>query len=175
MAGPLLETKLYVPKRRRELVPRPRLIERLSRATESKLTLISAPAGFGKTTLLTDWVASVRPEVASIAWLSLDQSDNHPSVFWTYLIAALQKVAPGAGANANALLQSPQPAPIETMLTILINDLAIAANDIVLVLDDYHLIENREIQEAMTFLLDHLPPLLHLVIASRADPPLPLA
>ena len=99
MAGPLLETKLHVPRRRRGLVPRPRLSERLSRGAESTLTLVSAPAGFGKTTLLAEWLATAAAEERSAAWLSLDQRDNDPALFWTYLIAALQTAAPGVGAE----------------------------------------------------------------------------
>lgn len=171
MPAPLLETKLYVPRPRRGLVPRPRLSQRLDRGTTSKLMLISAPAGFGKTTLLTEWLADER----LAAWLSLDRADNDPASFWTYVIAALQTVAPGVGESALTLLQAPQPPPIETVLTALLNDLGAITGDIVLVLDDYHVIEAREVQDAMAFLLDHLPPRLHVVIASRTDPALPLA
>ena len=110
---PLLETKLYAPRPRPSLVHRPRLSERLNRGVESKLTLVSAPAGFGKTTLLAEWLASVPADGRSAAWLSLDQGDNEPASFWTYLIAALQTVAPGVGASALAMLQTPQPPPIE--------------------------------------------------------------
>ncbi len=176
--SPLLETKLYVPRSRRGLVPRPRLIERLDRGTASKLTLVSAPAGFGKTTMLTEWLAagSARPAAARrVAWLSLDRADNDPASFWTYVIAALRTVASGVGESALAFLQAPQPPPIETVLTALLNDLGAIAADIVLVLDDYHVIDAGDVQDAMAFLLDHLPPWLHVVIASRADPALPLA
>jgi LuxR family transcriptional regulator, maltose regulon positive regulatory protein len=173
MAGPLLETKLHVPRLRRALVARPRLSEQLSRGTESALTLVSAPAGFGKTTLLTGWLAAAPPDGHSAAWLSLDQSDNDPARFWTYLIAALQTAAPGVGAGALSLLQSPQ-APIEAVLATLLNDLSAIPNDVVLVLDDYHVIDSRDVQDGMTFLLEHLPPQVHLVLASRADPALPL-
>jgi LuxR family transcriptional regulator, maltose regulon positive regulatory protein len=175
--GPLLETKLYVPRSRRPLVLRPRLSERLDRGTASKLVLVSAPAGFGKTTLLTEWLAT-RPAVLAgerlAAWLSLDRADNDPASFWAYVIAALRTVAPGVGENALTLLQAPQPPPIETVLTALLNDLGAVAGEIVLVLDDYHVIDAPEVQDAMAFLLDHLPPWLHVVIASRADPALPL-
>ena len=176
--APLLETKLYVPRSRRGLVPRPRLSERLDRGTASKLMLVSAPAGFGKTTLLAEWLAAgpaAPADERSAAWLSLDRGDNDPASFWTYLIAALRTVAPGVGESALALLQAPQPPPIETVLTALLNDLGAIAGDIVLVLDDYHVIDARDVQDGMAFLLDHLPPRLHLVIASRADPALPLA
>ena len=178
MPAPLLETKLYVPGPPRGLVPRPRLSQRLDRGTTSKLMLISAPAGFGKTTLLTEWLAAGPAGPAGerlAAWLSLDRADNDPASFWTYVIAALQTVAPGVGESALALLQAPQPPPIETVLTALLNDLGASTGDIVLVLDDYHVIDARDVQDAMAFLLDHLPPRLHVVIASRTDPALPLA
>jgi LuxR family maltose regulon positive regulatory protein len=174
MAGPLLETKFHVPRGRRGLVARPRLSERLSRGAESALTLVSAPAGFGKTTLLTEWLAGAPADGRSAAWLSLDQRDNDPSVFWSYLVAALQAASPGVGAGALLLLQSPQ-TPIEAVLATLLNDLSAIPNDVVLVLDDYHVIDARDVQDGMTFLLEHLPPQMHLVIASRADPTLPLS
>ncbi len=174
MASPLLETKLHVPRRRRGLVARPRLIERLSGESESKLTLVSAPAGFGKTTLLAEWLAAVPADGRSAAWLSLDKSDNDPVVFWTYLIGALQTAADGVGGHALSLLQSPQP-PIEAALVTLLNELSASSTDVVLVLDDYHVIDAREVQEGMAFVLEHLPPQLQLVIAGRADPALPLA
>ena len=172
MSIALLETKLYVPRPRPGLVPRRRLIELLDRGTASKLTLVSAPAGFGKTTLLAEWLASSdRPA----AWVSLDSGDNDPQSFWSYVIAALQTMAPGVGANAVALLQEPQPPPIETVLTTLLNELGALTHDLVLVVDDYHLIDSRDVHEGVEFLLDHAPPLLHLVMATRADPTLPLA
>ena len=174
----LLETKLYVPRPRRGLVLRPRLSERLDRGTESKLVLVSAPAGFGKTTLLTEWLAA-RPaglgDERLAAWLSLDRGDNDPASFWAYVIAALRTVASGVGESALALLDAPQPPPIETVLTALLNDLGAVAGEVVLVLDDYHVIDAREVQDAMAYLLGHLPPWLHVVIASRTDPALPLA
>ena len=178
MPAALLETKFYVPRPRRGLVPRPRLSERLDRGTASKLMLVSAPAGFGKTTLLTEWLAAGPAAPADerlAAWLSLDRGDNDPASFWAYVIAALRTVAAGVGESALALLHAPQPPPIETVLTALLNDLGAIAADIVLVLDDYHVIDAREVQDGMAFLLDHLPPRLHVVIASRADPALPLA
>jgi ATP/maltotriose-dependent transcriptional regulator MalT len=175
MASPLLETKLSVPRLRRGVVGRPRLSERLSRGAESKLTLISAPAGFGKTTLLAEWLAGAPAGERSAAWVSLDQADNQPASFWTYLITALQTVAPGIGANALSLLQRPQAPPIETVLAMLLNELGAVPNDIVLVLDDDHVVDAPDVQSAMAFLLEHLPPQIHLVIATRADPALPLA
>src|ERR1035437_7313934 len=176
--APLLETKFYVPRSRQGLVPRPRLSERLDRGTAAKLTLVSAPAGFGKPTLLTEWLTAGPAGPADerlVAWLSLDRADNDPVSFWTYVIAALRTVASGVGEGALALPQAPQPPLIETVLTVLLNDLGTIAADIVLVLDDYHVIDARDVQDGMAFLLDHLPPWLHVVIASRADPALPLA
>jgi len=175
--APLLETKFFVPRSRGGL-PRPRLSERLDRGTASKLMLVSAPAGFGKTTLLTEWLAAGPAGPADerpAAWLSLDRGDNDPVSFWTYVIAALRTAASGVGEGALALLQAPRSPPIETVLTVLLNDLGAVAGDIVLVLDDYHVIDARDVQDGMAFLLDHLPPGLHVVIASRADPALPLA
>ncbi len=174
MAGPLLETKLHVPRWRRSLVARPRLSERLSRGAESALTLLSAPAGFGKTTVLAEWLAAAPANGRSVAWLSLDQRDNDPALFWTYLVAALKTAAPGEGAGALSLLQPPQP-PDEAGLVALLNDLDAISDDVVLVLDDYHVIDARDVQDGMAFLLEHLPPQIHLVIASRTDPSLPLA
>jgi LuxR family transcriptional regulator, maltose regulon positive regulatory protein len=174
----LLETKLYVPWPRRGLVPRRRLCERLDLGTVSKLTLVSAPAGFGKTTLLTEWLAAGPAAAAGgrlAAWLSLDRGDNDPASFWAYVIAALRTVASGAGEDALALLRAPRSPPVEAVLTVLLNDLAAVAGDIVLVLDDYHVIDAPAVQDGMAFLLDHVPPGLHVVIASRADPALPLA
>ena len=173
----LLETKFYVPQSSRARVPRARLSERLDGGTASKLVLVSAPAGFGKTTLLAEWLASgpaAPTDARRAAWLSLDREDNDPATFWTYLVAALQPVAPGVGASAVALLQSSQPPPIQTVLTTLLNDLGALTDDVVLVLDDYHVIDTPDVHAGMAFLLDHLPPRLHLLIAGRADPPLPL-
>ena len=176
--APLLETKLYLPRPRSGLVPRPRLSERLDRGAASKLMLVSAPAGFGKSMLLAEWLATwpaAPTEERYVAWLSLDEGDNDPGTFWTYVIAALRTVAPGIGSGALALMQESQPPPIQTVLTTLLNDLGAIGGDLVLVLDDYHVVDARDVHEAMAFLLDHLPPHLHLVIASRADPALPLA
>ena len=156
MAGPLLETKLHVPRPRRVLVARPRLEKLLSRGAQSALTLVSAPAGFGKTTLLAEWLTAAPADGRSVAWLSLDQRDNDPALFWPYVVAALKTAVPGIGEGALSLLQSPQPAPIEVVLAALLNDLSASANDVVLLLDDYHLIEAREIQDGMAFLLEHL-------------------
>lgn len=137
------------------------------------LVLVSAPAGFGKTTLVAEWLAADN----STAWLSLERRDSDPSVFWSYVIAALQKIAPDVGSDAAALLEaSPaSPSSVEAVVASLVNDLAVVPNDIVLVLDDYHAVESLDVQESMQFLVDHLPPELHLVVASRADPPWPLS
>ena len=174
MPGPLLQTKLHVPRRRQGLVARPRLIDRLSRGAESALTLVSAPAGFGKTSLVADWLAAAGADGRCVAWLSLDQRDNDPVLFWTYLLAALKTSVPGLGRSALSLLESTQP-PMEVFLATLLNDLNAISNDVVVVLDDYHVIDARDVLEGMAFLLEHLPQQIHLVIASRADPALPLA
>jgi LuxR family maltose regulon positive regulatory protein len=177
---PLLATKLYAPPARPGLVARPRLLQRLDRGLDSHLILVSAPAGFGKTTLVGEWL---RRADRLFAWLSLDEGDNGPARFLAYLIAALQTIQADVGQVARAVLRSPQPPPMESILTILINEIATAwENDpllpgagFALVLDDYHLLSARPIHDAVTFLLDHLPPQMHLVILTRADPPLPLA
>src|SRR3954465_3782498 len=167
MAGPPLETKILVPRRGRGLVPRPRLIEALTRRAESALTLVSAPAGFGKTTLLTEWLggwlAAAPAGERCAAWLLLDPRDNDPALFWRYLVAALDAAAPGVGSNALGLLQSSQPAT-ETVLATLLNDLNAVPKDVVLVLDDFHVIEAPEVHTGMAFLLENLPPRIHLVI-----------
>ncbi len=175
VASPLLETKLYIPRWRPGLVSRPRLIERLNRGIDRKLTLVSAPAGFGKTTLLAEWLAATPATERPAAWVSLDQSDNDPALFWAYFIAALQTIRSGVGQSALSLLHSPQPPPIESVLTILINEINAIEIDFALILDDYHVIDAQPVHSAIGFFLDHLPPRMHLVIASRADPPLPLA
>ena len=173
MSEPLLLTKLYIPPPRPKIVLRPRLIERLNEGLCSrKLTLISAPAGFGKTTLVSEWVAGCeRP----VAWLSLDEGDNDPARFLTYLVAALQTIAANIGAGVLGVLQSPQPPPIESILTALLNEITTIPDNFVLVLDDYHVIDSKPVDKALTFLLEHLPPQMHLVIATREDPHLPLA
>jgi LuxR family transcriptional regulator, maltose regulon positive regulatory protein len=174
MPAPLLETKLYVPRARPGLVPRRRLSDLLDRGISSTLTLVSAPAGFGKSTLLAQWLAATTDE-RSAGWLSLDRADNDPVSFWTYVVAALRTVAPEVGSGAVTLLADSPPPSFESVLTTLLNDLGAVPKDIVLVLDDYHVIESRDIHDGVAFLLDHLPARLHLVIASRADPPFPLA
>ncbi len=209
MFAPLLSTKLYIPRRqplsqRTTLVPRPHLLKKLEAGLTGKLTLIAAPAGFGKSTLLSEWIGEAESSLAESAaqsaaqsakrvrrptfcWLSLEESDNDPIRFWAYFIAALQSINPGLSADTAVLLQSPEPPPLETILTLLLNDLiargpgmgsetgAAGGPAIVLVLEDYHAITTPAIHQSLTFLLDHLPPTLHLVITTRADPPLSLA
>ncbi|MGD8623565.1 MAG: LuxR C-terminal-related transcriptional regulator [Anaerolineae bacterium] len=172
---PLLQTKLYVPPVRAELVSRPRLVERLSAGPDHKLTVVSAPAGFGKTTLVTQWLKGAQ---CPSAWLALDEGDNDLARFLTYLVVALQTIEAEVGKGALSVLQAPQPPSPEAVLIPLINDLAAIPGTIVLVLDDYHLIDAQPVHDALTFLLEHLPPPpegMHLVLASREDPPLPLA
>lgn len=173
MLETLLATKLYYPPVRDNLVARPRLVQQLALEALRPFTLICAPAGYGKTTLVATGLTQEGHE-QRVAWLSLDEEDNDPVRFWVYVIAALRQVADGICEQALALLQSPQPVP-HTALTFLINDVAAQPKPLVLVLDDYHAIHAQPIHEEMVFLLDHLPPQLRLVITSRADPPLPLA
>src|SRR5438132_1734080 len=157
---------------RLEVVSGPRLLERLNEGLRRHLVLISAPAGFGKTTLVSQWLALIeRPA----AWLSLDEGDNDPARFLTYLVAALQTIAATIGEGVVGVLQSPQPPPTEAILTALLNDITTINDQFVLVFDDYHVIEAKAVDHALTFLLEHLPPHMHLVIATREDPPLPLA
>src|SRR5260221_255482 len=172
MPTPILATKLYIPRLRPNVVSRPRLSERLNGGSPRKLTLISAPAGFGKTTLVSEWVLGCQRPAA---WLSLDEGDNDPTRFLTYLVAALQTLAATLGEGVLTILQSPQPPPPASILTALLNDLTTISDDFVLVLDDYHVLDAKPVDHALTFLLDHLPPQMHLVIATREDPPLPLA
>ena len=171
MSAPVLVTKLYAPPPRPEAVPRPRLLARLDAGLRGKLTLVAAPAGYGKTALVGAWVAGCGHPVA---WLSLDAGERDPARFLTYLVAALRTIAPDIGASVVGALQSPQP-PTEVLLAALLNELAALPGEVVLVLDDYHLIDAKPIDEALSFLLAHLPPRLHLVVATREDPPLPLA
>jgi LuxR family maltose regulon positive regulatory protein len=188
MATPLLKTKLYIPPIRPDpstglpstalgagrtwLVPRPRLIERLNEGLHRKLTLVSAPAGYGKTTLVNAWLRSTdRP----FAWISLDEGDNDLSRFLNYLVAALRQVDDGIGPAVQHLLEAPQLPPVETLLAELINDIATRPSPFVLVLDDYHTITEPGVHETVRFLLERQPPQMHQVIVSRQDPPLPLS
>ena len=165
---------------RPNLVPRPQLIERLNQGLElgHKLSLVSAPAGFGKTTLVSEWVAGSE---RATAWLSPGEGDNDPLRFLTYLVAALQTIKENFAERVLALLKSPQPPPTESILTALLNEISTIPDSFVLVLDDYDVIDAKAVEvsttvdDALTFLLEHLPPQMHLVITSREDPPLPLA
>ncbi|GHO90727.1 LuxR family transcriptional regulator [Reticulibacter mediterranei] len=168
----ILATKLYLPRLRPNMVSRLRLIGRLNEGLHRKLTLVSAPAGFGKTTLISSWIEGIGQ---SSAWLSLDEGENDPTRFLTYLVAALQTIAPRLGEEVLRALQSPQPPSTEAMLMALLNDLTITKDPFVLVLDDYHMIEAKAVDQALTYLINHLPPHMHLVITTREDPQLPLA
>jgi LuxR family maltose regulon positive regulatory protein len=174
MPAPILATKLFIPPPRSKIVLRPRLIERLNEGLSAgrKLALISAPAGFGKTTLASGWAAGCgRP----VAWLSLDEGDGDPVSFLTCLVAALRTINADLGKNALGVLRSTQPLPVESVLTTLINEIAGVANNFVLILDDYHVMDSKPVDEALAFLLEHLPPRMHLVITTREDPHLSLA
>lgn len=166
-AQPLLATKLYVPRSRSTLVPRPRLSSVFRDGEAHRLTLVSAPAGFGKSTLLAEWAAEAGSG-AHVAWISLDSGDNDPSVFWAYVSSALQKTQ----------IVPPRPirqSNVETLVTTLINEIAAGDVDCLLVLDDYHVIDEPIVHETVALLLDRLPPRMHVVIASRSTPPLGLA
>ncbi|MBX2999257.1 MAG: tetratricopeptide repeat protein [Caldilineaceae bacterium] len=171
---PLLQTKFYIPPPRPDLISRPRLLERLDTGLQAKLMLISAPPGFGKSTLLGDWIAQ-RNLQERTAWLSLDEGDNDPVRFWRYVIGSLQRVQPEIGRAAQGLFPSLKSPSLESVVTSLINEITAFPQPFFLVLDDYHLIEKDTIHESLLFLLDHQPPQLHLAITTRADPPLPLA
>ncbi len=172
MSIPLLSTKFYIPAARPELVPRPRLIQQLNDGLHRKLALISAPAGFGKTTLVSVWAASCgRPAV----WISLDEGDNDPARLLAYLVAALQTVMPNLGEGVLGMLNSPQPPSTESILIALLNEIATLPDNFILVLDDYHVVDSKPVDQALTFMLEHMPPQIHMVITTREDPNLPLA
>jgi LuxR family transcriptional regulator, maltose regulon positive regulatory protein len=204
MSTPILATKLYIPPTQPKVIPRPRLIEQLNEGVHSKLILISASAGFGKTTLVSEWIddlrldirngsqlvnqkyhdATLHPDIGNrVAWLSLDEGDNDPTRFLVYLVAALQTIAPTIGEGVATILQSPQPPPTEAILTALLNEIASPSASstqgisapFLLILDDYHCIDAASVDHALTFLLDHMPPQMHLVITTREDPSLPLS
>ena len=170
----LLSTKLFIPSTRPELVSRPHLIARLNEALHHMpgMTLISAPAGFGKTTLVSEWLANCKRPAA---WVSLDEGDNDPARFLTYLVSALQTVVPNIGEEVAVRLRAPQPPPFESILTTLLNEIADSPHQFILVLDDYQMIDAKPVDNALPFLLEHLPPQMHLVITTREDPDLPLA
>ena len=169
---PLLATKLFVPHPRPDQVNRSHLIDQLNEGVSRKLTLISAPAGFGKTTLLSEWIAQGSQ---SVAWISLDKSENDPVQFIHYLIAAVQNSYPKIGEAALSQLQSSQRPPVESILISLIQDFSGLSDELIIVLDDYHSIDADSIHQLIRTLLDYLPVQVHLTISSRVDPPLPLA
>jgi LuxR family transcriptional regulator, maltose regulon positive regulatory protein len=168
----LLATKTTVPRLREGRVARPRLLQRLRAATVREFVLVCAPAGFGKSTLLAEWVQVDRRPVA---WLSLDEGDNDPVRFWRHIAAAMDRARPGVAERASLLVGDPTSSSFMPAVTALVNDLAESAEDVVLVVDDYHLIHAQHVHRSVEFLLEHLPGSLRLVVASRSDPPLPLA
>ncbi len=177
MPTPILASKLYVPPPRAGTVARLRLTERLDGALRSKLTLISAPAGFGKTTLVSEWLdrrAEHEPEWRT-AWLSLDEADSEVTRFLSYLIASLTTAAPGIGETASRALEGAAPASFESVLTALLNEISSLPAHVVLVLDDYHAVDSEPVDQALAFLLDHLPPRMHVIVITREDPDLPMA
>ena len=185
MTDLLVPTKLYFPQVRSGLIVRPRLIEQLNNSLDGRFTLLSAPAGFGKTTLLAEWISCQNERgrkeqlagqvLSKIAWLSLDVHDNDLTRFWNYLVAAWQRADDAIGQSVIPRLQSSQPVPAETILALLINDLSRQEGRLGLFLDDYHLISNPAIHTALAFLLENAPPQLHLIVAGRSDPPLALS
>ncbi len=170
----LVTTKLRTPRSRPNLVERPRLRDVLVAGQGRRLTLVSAPAGFGKTTLLGEWAEDLSAAGRSVAWVSLDGSDNDPTRFMAYLVDALRAVEEGVGDGILASLRSPEPPPVEAVMGTLVNDLANAHREVVMVLDDYHLIGSEPVHDAVSFLLEHLPENAHLIVSSRTDLPLPL-
>ena len=174
METSILATKLFIPPAPPELVSRPRLLDKIQAALNHKLTLVSAPPGFGKTTLLIERIRNNQPPIPT-AWLSLEEADNNPHRFWEYFIAALRTLQPDIGGITLELLHASQPMPVEYMLSPLVNDLTGIEQDSLLVLDDYHFIQSEQVHSGIDFLLEHLPPRLHLIIVTRSDPPLPIA
>lgn len=168
----LLTTKLFTPHLHHDLVLRRRLLERLDEALRHKIMLISAPAGFGKTTLVSEWAVNCEGQVA---WLSLDKGDSDLRRFLSYMVAALQTIMPSLGEGIMGVLQAPQTPPINSIMTLLVNEISATSNRFILVLDDYHELDSIPIDQAIIFLLDHLPPQMHVVIATREDPNFPLA
>ena len=177
--GPLLETKLHIPGAPDRRIERPRLSEHLARGEGATLTVISAPAGFGKTTVVTEWLESVPTDPGShdrpaLAWVSLDERDNDPVTFWTYVVAALRTpLGSDFGGGSLTLLQSSQ-APLDAVIVTLLNELVTVDSEVILILDDYHVINTPQIHESITLLLERLPPRIRVVIISRVDPPLAL-
>ena len=172
MTSTILATKLYIPTLRPNHVSRQSVLEHLDENLNYKLTVVAAPPGYGKTSLLSIW--SQERETPT-SWLSLDSNDNDPALFLQYLIAALQTINSKTGTASLALLQSPQLSSKTAILSALINDLAKIQDNFILILDDYHWIEKQEVHESLNYLIDHMPPQMHIIIASRSDPPLQLS
>lgn len=172
MPSPLIGTKLFVPRPQSTFVARPRVGARLD--GNAKLTLLSAPAGFGKTTALAAWVSAARAEGRAVAWLSCEASEQTATVFWSYVVTSLQLIEPAVGTSVLPLVESGQ-APVESVVATLVNDLAAVPHDLDLVLDDYHLAESPEVAAGLQHLLEHLPPNVRVVMSTRVDPALPLA
>jgi LuxR family maltose regulon positive regulatory protein len=168
----LLATKLYAPPVLGAAVRRPRLVQRIEEGLAGRVTLISAPAGFGKTTLAAEWRERTR---VPVAWLSLDEDDREPLRFLAYLVAALQAVEPSLGERTARMLRSPQPPPAAAVAAELVNELAGGTTRLALVLDPYHVVDEGPLREVMTFLIDHVPPRLHLILTTREEPALPVA
>ncbi len=183
MSRPLLRTKNFIPPLIPKYVARPRLIDKLNQGLPARLTLLAAPAGFGKTTLVSAWIHQMAGEgkagaglvhPTNVAWLSLDKRDNEPAQFWGYVAAAFETIDPVLAEGLASMLDAPQAPPLEALVTQLINNLAQVQQSILLVLDDYHAISSESIHESLNYLLDYQPPTLHVVITTRADPPLQL-
>jgi LuxR family maltose regulon positive regulatory protein len=172
MAAPLLETKFHLPATHGRLVPRPRLDEQIERATSATLTLVSAPAGCGKTTVMAQLAEA--PQGAAVAWLSLEPSDDDPVTFWTYVVEALDRASPGVAAEARAIVGG-GPGSVDAALTTLLNGLARLDRDVVLVLDDLHVIDSPAVHGQVAYFLEHLPARAHVVAGTRSDPAIPLA
>jgi LuxR family maltose regulon positive regulatory protein len=175
LADQLLSTKFFIPLSSHALVPRPRLSALLDEGLQRSLTVVSAPAGFGKTTLLSAWAEALPKEAAQVAWVSLDEQDNDPVRFWTYVLTALDRLQPGMCADLASYLLTQQAPPIQYLLTVLINRFAERTRRWLLVLDDFHLLTEQAIFTSLTYLVEYLPPQLRIILASRSDPPLPLA
>ena len=168
----LLTTKLYIPQLQSDLVQRPHLYQRLDEGASRKLTLVSAPTGFGKSTLVTGWLSERN---LSVGWLSLDQGDNDLVRFWTYLIAALQTIHQDIGVETRQILSATQLRSTELVAIRLINDISQLDHHLVVILDDYHVIQAEQVHEGLSYLLEHQPPNLHIILITRVDPPVSLA